>query len=625
MPGRFFVILFVWVSLLRSGAEESLLWDVTRLTGTLPPSEQGIKSGLSQEVWYEGEPFGGKSTRVFAYLSRPEGASKDKPAPAMLLVHGGGGKAFKEWAEHWAKRGYVALAMDTAGQGPDGKHHDKGGPDQSDNTKFRNFTDADAREMWSYHAVAAVLRGHALLNSLPEVDRGRVGVTGISWGGYLTCLVAGLDHGLKVAVPVYGCGFLGNNSYWRDRSLAAMDQDARERWLRLFDPSTTAGKTECPILFLNGTHDFAYPPDSYRKTFSLVKPELRTVSVRVDLPHGHIWTFKEVDAFVDHVLKPDSDSPALPGLSEITQDNNSISTRILNGAAVAKAELHYTTMTGNWQQRQWKSMPANLRGGEIQALLPAESPLTYFFTVTDSRGLMTSTAYAETGAFENTACLPKGKLEQDFYEWDTRHAAVLTAKDRIQPDIVLIGDSITHLWGGEPQDPKGNRGAKAWQALFGERKVLNAGFGWDRTQNVLWRIGHGELDGLNPKLIVIHIGTNNLAGTKNARANTPAEIAEGIQAVTLQAKAKCPAAKIVLMAVFPRGEKPENPDRARIDAINTLLPAVAKTCGATLIDLKSRFLEGDGTISKETMPDFLHPAEKGYGIWAEALKEHLPK
>jgi lysophospholipase L1-like esterase len=154
--------------------------------------------------------------------------------------------------------------------------------------------------------------------------------------------------------------------------------------------------------------------------------------------------------------------------------------------------------------------------------------------------------------------------------------------------------------------------------------VLNAGFGWDRTQNVLWRIGHGELDGVNPKLIVIHIGTNNLAGTGHARANTPAEIAEGIQAVVLQAKAKCPAAKVLLMAVFPRGEKPENPDRARIDAINALLPAIAKTCGATLIDLKERFLEKGGTISKETMPDFLHPAEKGYAIWADALKPHLP-
>ncbi len=281
-------------------------------------------------------------------------------------------------------------------------------------------------------------------------------------------------------------------------------------------------------------------------------------------------------------------------------------------------------MTGSWTARQWKSAPATLTDGDLSAPVPPDRPLTFFFTVTDARGHITSTPYAEIGASENSACIPKGKLEQDFYDWDARHAAVLSAKEKLHPDIVMIGDSITRLWGGEPAEPKGNRGAKAWAALFGDRRVLNMGFGWDRTQNVLWRMGHGELDGLKPKLIVIHIGTNNLAGTKNARANTPAEIAEGIQAVTRQAKAHCPEAKLVLMAVMPRGENPSDPSRASIDAINALLPEVAKTAGAVLLDLKARLIESDGRISRETMPDFLHPAEKGYHVWAEALRPHLP-
>lgn len=153
---------------------------------------------------------------------------------------------------------------------------------------------------------------------------------------------------------------------------------------------------------------------------------------------------------------------------------------------------------------------------------------------------------------------------------------------------------------------------------------MNLGFGWDRTQNVLQRIERGELDGLKPKLIVIHIGTNNLAQTPNARANTPAEIAEGIQAVALRAKAKCPGAKVVLMAVFPRGEKPDDAGRKSVTAINALLPEVAKTCDATLIDLKDKMCAPDGTLSREVMPDFLHPAAKGYAVWAEALKPHLP-
>ncbi len=623
MLSRLLSFLLFFVPL--HGAHAETLWDVPRLTGDSPPVEFGRTDGITQEVWYESEPYQGKATRVFAYLGKPAGISEEKPVPAILLVHGGGGRAFKDWANHWAQRGYVALAMDTAGQGPDGKRHDSAGPDQSDTVKFRNFTGADARDMWSYHAVAAVLRGHALLKHLPVVDRERIGITGISWGGYLTCLVAGLDHGLKVAVPVYGCGFLGDNSYWRDNSLAAMNQDSRERWLKCFDPSVTVGQTQCPILFLNGTHDFAYPPDSYRKTFNLVPPALRTVSVRIDLPHGHIWTFKEVDAFVDSVLRPGEESPDLVRLSDIAVEENLADARVLHGGPAVKAELHFTTMTGTWTKRQWQTVPARLESGDISASLPAERPLTFFFTSTDARGLITSTPYAEIGGSENTACIPKAKLEQDFYDWDARHAAVLAAKEKINPDIVLIGDSITHLWGGEPQEPKGNHGAGAWQSLFGDRKVLNMGFGWDRTQNALWRIGHGELAGLKPKLIVIHIGTNNLAETKNARANTPAEIAEGIHAVTEQAKAQCPGAKLVLMAVMPRGEKPDNPQQAALDAVNALLPDVAKASGATLIDLKARLRENDGSISKEVMPDFLHPAEKGYAIWAEALKPHLPQ
>src|SRR6185503_10187342 len=128
-----------------------------------PMAQWGATTGLVQEVFYEGEPSGGKATRVFAYLGRPAAHAEGR-LPAMVLVHGGGGKAFKAWAEHWAGRGYVALAMDLSGNGPNGRLPD-GGPDQSDQTKFRNFTDADAAGMWSYHAVAAVLRGHSLLRA----------------------------------------------------------------------------------------------------------------------------------------------------------------------------------------------------------------------------------------------------------------------------------------------------------------------------------------------------------------------------------------------------------------------------------------------------------------------------
>lgn len=601
------------------------IWKADALIAAPPAHEWGASDGLVREVWYEGEPFEGRPTRVFAYVGRPATATGRTAAkvPAVLLVHGGGGRAFKDWAKYWAERGYVALAMDTAGQGPDGSRHDQAGPGQDDTVKFRPFQDGEIGDMWTYHAVAAVLRGHGLLASLPEVDRDRIAVTGISWGGYLTCLVAGVDPALKAAVPVYGCGFLGDNSVWRDRSLATLTEEHRSRWLKWFDPSEWLAGARCPMLFLNGTHDFAYPPDSYRRSFSLVAPDLRTVAVRVDLPHGHIWTFGEVDAFIDHALKHGPDHAPLVRLDQSVADGTTASAPVLTGASPVAATLHLTTDTGAWTSRQWRDVPALIEGASLRASLPAERPLTFFFTATDARGLTTSSPYAELDTGVNTACQPVGKLEEDFYDWQARHAAVMEFKETTQPEIVMIGDSITHLWGGEPAEPKGNKGADAWASLFGDRPVLNLGFGWDRTQNVLWRIQHGELDGLPPRLAVIHIGTNNLAQTARARENTPAEIAEGIQAIVERTKAKCPGVKIILMAVMPRGEKPDDAGRRKVAAINALLPPIAEATGAAFNDLTSRLLEPDGSITRETMPDFLHPGAKGYAVWAEALRPHL--
>jgi lysophospholipase L1-like esterase len=377
------------------------------------------------------------------------------------------------------------------------------------------------------------------------------------------------------------------------------------------------------MLFLNGTKDFAYPPDSYRKTYQLVPAAQRTTAVRVDLPHGHIWTFGEVDAFMDHALKPGPGTSALVRLGETTPAHGMATASVLAGSRPVSATLHLTSDTGDWTTRQWSEVAAEVTPDALQAALPPQRPLTFFFTATDDRGLITSSPYAEIGTSDNSACQPVGKLEEDFYDWSARHEAVLKLKEVIQPEIVMIGDSITHLWGGEPTEPNGNKGADSWKSLFGNRPVLNLGFGWDRTQNVLWRIQHGELQGLHPRYAVIHIGTNNLAHTTNARENTPAEIAEGIRSIIEHTKAQCPGVRIILMAVMPRGEKPNDVGRLKVAAINSLLPAVATATEATLLDITPQLLEPDGSLSRETMPDFLHPGPKAYALWAEAVRPHL--
>lgn len=235
----------------------------------------------------------------------------------------------------------------------------------------------------------------------------------------------------------------------------------------------------------------------------------------------------------------------------------------------------------------------------------------------------------DTALPANTAVIPVSKLENDSYDWWARHAEVLRIKDSIDPEIVMIGNSITHFFGGYPllrsadgQLRKAN-GPEAWAALFGSRRVLNLGFGWDRTQNVLWRLDHGELDGLHPRTVVLLIGTNNTSQTTNARANTPAEIVEGIAAICGRIRSKVPQARIILMAVFPREQQPDHPRRAVINETNRLLTAFAEKEKIRLLDIGPKLLTPEGVLQKDITYDFVHPTEKGYRIWAEALKQEL--
>jgi len=222
----------------------------------------------------------------------------------------------------------------------------------------------------------------------------------------------------------------------------------------------------------------------------------------------------------------------------------------------------------------------------------------------------------------NSALVPVPKLEQDCYDWYERHEAVLRLRDTLKPEVVMIGDSITHFWAGPP-DFRLQRGPKAWRELFGRMPVLNMGFGWDRTQNVLWRLDHGEFDGLHPRWVVLNIGTNNFSATAHARANTPAEVAAAIRAIVLRIRARSPESQIVVMGVLPRGQKANNPYRAKITELNRLLAELGQVPGIRFLDIGAKFLDADGALSRALMSDFVHPTEQGYARWAAALKPIL--
>jgi lysophospholipase L1-like esterase len=223
----------------------------------------------------------------------------------------------------------------------------------------------------------------------------------------------------------------------------------------------------------------------------------------------------------------------------------------------------------------------------------------------------------------NTAVIAAPACEKDFYNWPERHAAVCDAIKTAPPKLVFIGDSITHMWGGTP---KSNRqsGDAVWQKFYAPRQAVNMGFGWDRTQQVLWRLENGEFEGIAPKVAVVLIGTNNMVGHA-VRENTNPEIVAGITAVCGKIREKSPQTQVLLLGLLPRGADPANPHRARIRAINQELAKLDSQNQITFLDIGPKLLDADGKFLPEVASDFLHLSEKGYTIWAEAMEPALVK
>ena len=241
--------------------------------------------------------------------------------------------------------------------------------------------------------------------------------------------------------------------------------------------------------------------------------------------------------------------------------------------------------------------------------------ITTFFALAAALWLSFS-ATAQTNALgtnaasvvANTAIVPVPRTDYAA----SRQALVLQrAKEATGTyDIEFIGDSITQGWEG--------RGSNVWHDYYGHRKVLNLGVSGDRTQHVLWRFEHGQLDGVKARVAVVMIGTNN----SNGRDNNEAEILEGVTAIVQQIRIRQPDTKIILCAIFPRSHT-FSLQRGKILEVNQALARLDDGKNIFYLDFGSQFIENDGTISKTIMPDYLHPNEAGYRIWAAAIEPKL--
>ena len=206
--------------------------------------------------------------------------------------------------------------------------------------------------------------------------------------------------------------------------------------------------------------------------------------------------------------------------------------------------------------------------------------------------------------------------------WKKRQESVNAQVQKGNVDLLLLGDSITHGWENQ---------SALWEKYFGTWNTVNAGFSGDRTQHVLWRLDNGNINGIQPKVAMIMIGTNN----SNGNDNTAEEIAEGIAAIVCKLRTELPRTKILLLAIFPRGNREQvadkengasvNPQWAKNDQASQLASRLADGKNVIYLDINKVFLNDKGVMTRDVMPDLLHPKEKGYALWGDAITPTLEK
>jgi dienelactone hydrolase len=365
-----------------------------------PAKDQGDIKAL----FYETLSYKGKPTRAFAYMGIPK---SDKPVPAMVLVHGGGGKAFYEWVKIWNNRGYAAISMSLEGHMPDSNGEGKLPHDYSGPSRVGRFDDVDLPldEQWMYHAVSDIMIGHSLLESLPEVDADRIGITGISWGGILSSLMSGLDTRLKCAIPVYGCGYLyeskGNFGEQGNSTPEFIEKK------KLWDPSHQFSTGSVPTLWVNGDSDGHFSINITSHSFKTTSDHA-FLTIHPGMMHGHAPGWKpnevpEIYAFADHILKGKK-----TGLGTIIKQPSKRNIKLTyeSDFPILEATAYYlneelTYRKPNPESKHaspgsWLSIQANVNASknEVQVQLP-ETALTYYVNLKDSRGHVVSSVLVE--------------------------------------------------------------------------------------------------------------------------------------------------------------------------------------------------------------------------------------
>ncbi|NDP21135.1 MAG: DUF4832 domain-containing protein [Paludibacter sp.] len=348
--------------------DDSDFWNKKKLFKT--PEYQITASDSISTIYYKSIEYQGKETEVYAIYCTPgmlfKDKSLDKNLPIVVCVHGGAGIPYRDWIIRWARKGYAAIAMDWRGNGSDKKHLVNGGPEQTPDNIQLHY-DRNIKDSWTYQAVSQIILAHSLILSFPEVNPSKSVITGLSWGGFLTSLVSGIDNRFKAAIPVYGCGYIYEHDFWNNNSLK-MDKDLYQKWITHFDSSVSLRKTSVPFLFVAGTNDFYYPITIWQKSASLVKNKRQLL--KFEMPHATKATFdvEEIYAFANSMV---NDSIQLPKFTSVKLKGLLLKAKISSKTRITRAELLYTEDDSEkWYKKKWKHVDLGIKNNSVEAKLP---------------------------------------------------------------------------------------------------------------------------------------------------------------------------------------------------------------------------------------------------------------
>lgn len=362
-------------------------------------SAEGIADeGGLRAVYFEGLTWRGKPTRIFAWMGLPQTAPpSDSGAriPGVVLVHGGGGTAFKDWVRKWNERGFAAISIAVEGQmdqrdatGRGWQRHEWAGPARDG---IYGDSNEPLTDQWMYHAVADTILANSLLRSLPQVDPEKVGLMGISWGGIVTSTVIGIDDRFAFAIPTYGCGDLAkiDNQYGR-----ALGENAMYR--KVWEPLMRMDRATMPTLWLSWTGDEHFPLDAQRNSY-LAAPGPRMVALLPNMGHGHspAWNPPDSYAFAESIVQ--TGKPWCRQL-DTAQDGEKTTISFTSTKPIDKATLVSTDDKGFTGRRTWTEIAAEVRQDNDRTIvivtLPAET--TAWFVNLQSGDLIASSDFQET-------------------------------------------------------------------------------------------------------------------------------------------------------------------------------------------------------------------------------------